>query len=102
MRYRKTFVWDKRAGVQMPGLPRYNAEFALCASRGRPKYLETRAFSTCNRWPRQGNSVKPDGFYELLRRVTAAPRIDVFSRRAIEGFARWGDEAPPDPAGAWS
>ncbi len=94
LRYRAAFVWDKGAGVQMPGQPAYTVEFVVCASLGKPRYLETVELRTCNRWPRQGNSVKPDGFYELLRRVTPEPRIDVFSRREIEGFARWGDEAP--------
>ena len=95
LRYRALHVWDKGAGVQMPGLPAFSAEFALCASRGKPRFLETKAFKTCNQWPRQGNSAKPEGFYELLRRVCPAPRIDVFSRRAIEGFERWGNQAPP-------
>lgn len=94
LRYRTMYVWDKSAGVQMPSLPCYSAEFIVCASRGTPKFRETRNFRTCNRWPRQGNSVKPDGFYELLQRVTAPPRLDVFSRRAIDGFKTWGNEAP--------
>ena len=94
LRYRSLFVWDKGAGVQMPGLPCSSAEFAVCASLGKPQFLQTKAFRTCNRWPRQRNSEKPEGFYELLRRVTPAPRIDVFSRRVIAGFDRWGDEAP--------
>ncbi len=94
LRYRSLFVRDKGAGVQMPGLPCSSAEFAVCASLGKPQFLQTKAFRTCNRWPRQRNSEKPEGFYELLRRVTPVARIDVFSRRVIAGFDRWGDDAP--------
>lgn len=40
------------------------------------------------------HSEKPDVFYELVREVSPGPRIELFARRAIEGFDAWGDEAP--------
>lgn len=40
------------------------------------------------------HSEKPDAFYDLARDISPAPRIELFARRAIDGFAAWGDEAP--------
>ena len=42
----------------------------------------------------RGHSVKPDGFYKMVRRVTTGPRLDMFNRPRIEGFNGWGDESP--------
>ena len=39
------------------------------------------------------HSRKPDRFYEIVRLVSPAPRIDLFSRESHEGFDVWGDEA---------
>lgn len=39
-----------------------------------------------------GHSRKPDAFYELIKKVSPAPRIDVFNRREIDGFDRYGNE----------
>ena len=44
------------------------------------------------------HSVKPEGFYDMLRRVTEGPRLDIFGRRGISGFTSWGNEAPSEPA----
>jgi N6-adenosine-specific RNA methylase IME4 len=39
------------------------------------------------------HSEKPEEFYELVRKASPAPRIDLFSREAKEGFTAWGIEA---------
>jgi N6-adenosine-specific RNA methylase IME4 len=38
------------------------------------------------------HSRKPDYFYNMVRRVTAGRRIDIFAREEREGFIAWGDE----------
>ena len=105
LQYMCMMVWDKVWGPKPSTYPTYNAEFVLLLRQGRPKFLDTKNFRLVNRWqalidPTVKNmnqrvaSAKPEGFYELLRRVTPAPRLDIFARRRINGFDAWGDQAP--------
>lgn len=85
-------TWHKLGGFQPFGLPQYNAEYIVYGRRGTPAFIDTKAFSVCNAWPRREHSRKPDEFYELIRRVTAGPRIDIFSREQHDGFEQFGNE----------
>ena len=96
--YQCMMVWVKTGGPQLPGRPCYNAEYCIVGRQGKPQFLDTRAFALANTWPRRGHSEKPEEFYDLLRRVTLGPRLDIFGRRRIAGFESWGDEAPEGPA----
>ena len=104
--YMCMMAWVKPHGPKPVGYPVYNMEQILVARQGSPTFLETTGFRTANMWeaPRNleaaagawgrqiRNCTKPDGLYQLLRRVTPGPRLDMFSRRHIHGFDAWGDQ----------
>ena len=85
-------VWHKAGGFQPVGLPQFNCEFIVYGRRGTPKFIDTRDFYCCFTGKRREHSRKPDEFYDVIRRVTTEPRIDVFSREAREGFGQYGNE----------
>lgn len=92
-KYTFEMVWHKAGGFQPFNLPQYNCEFVLFGRKGGLAFSTTKAFPCCFDGERREHSSKPDEFYDLVRRVSPAPRIDMFSRRTHQGFKAWGDEA---------
>src|SRR6516164_3849011 len=91
-KYVLTMVWHKPGGFQPIDLPQYNAEFIVYARKGAPIFTDTKNFFVCNSWPRSEHSRKPKEFYQLIARVTAGSRLDVFARETHKGFAQYGNE----------
>ena len=92
LKYRFTMTWIKNGGFQVYNYPQFNSEFVVLATCGNPEFIDTKDFFTAFYAKRRGHSVKPQEFYDLIVRVTPAPRIDMFSRRQIKGFDVWGNE----------
>ena len=92
-KYHALLTWDKQGGVAMMGFYR-RTEMVIYAYRGRfginvdeGHYIPT-LFSEKSR----RHSEKPNIFYELIRKRTKEPRIDIFARKKHFGFDAWGDQ----------
>ena len=89
--------WDRilvrdTGGFQPFGLPQFNLEPVIYARKGTPVFASTKAFPLGFQAPRGRHSEKPEVFYEMIRKATDGKRLDMFSRRQIEGFDVWGNE----------
>lgn len=47
-------------------------------------------------WPKGRHSEKPDGFFDLVERLSPAPRLEMFARRRRLGWDSWGNEVDSD------
>lgn len=47
-------------------------------------------------WPRGRHSEKPNEFYDLVERISPAPRLEMFSRSPRLGWHSWGNEVVGD------
>lgn len=97
-----TWIKVTKAGTPRMGMGRYyrNAtEQLLFATRGK---LPTARRDVLNVLfsEREQHSAKPESFYEMVRRMSPEPRLELFARRAASGFAIWGDQAPAAGAAA--
>lgn len=91
VKYIQTLVWEKNVGFTPFGLFMNNVEFVLFGRIGSLPLLKAGEKAAFKAKVRE-HSRKPDEFYELVKKVSPEPRIDIFSREKREGFDSWGDE----------
>lgn len=88
VRYECVLTWAKNVGMT-PFSWMYDSELVLFGRAGRSLPLEVMGERVVFSAKATGHSVKPAAFYDKVRRVSPGPRIDLFARRDIDGFARW-------------
>lgn len=89
-------VWRK-ANFGMGRFPRPQHECVLICRRGPASFTEN-ATGSVHAWGQtytagKVHSAKPDGFLDLVERVSPGPRVELFARRQRLGWDTWGDGA---------
>ncbi len=93
--YRALFVWCK-PGLGLGRHARHQCEFLLWGGRKGARLVEpVKCPRQVQYWPRpRRHSEKPPEAYAMIRRLSDAPRIDVFARQERPGFEPWGNQVP--------
>ena len=89
-----TITWAKTTGPTAHGV-HFNTEFALFGYRGKMLTDRHNPLSMLIQEKARQHSRKPDRFYDMLRRCTPEPRIDIFARYRHQGFDAYGDQVLP-------
>lgn len=89
--YKLLYTWCKNNG--MGGRPRNATEHMIIATRGEPK--TDRHDAAILNWlehPRTRHSEKPQAIRKVVEAISPEPRIELFARKAPEGWDVWGNE----------
>lgn len=71
-------------------------ELLLICTRGSCKPDISTLYSSVQKIPREGHSVKPEHFRHLIDALyTKGPRLELFARAQVEGWDSWGNEIVP-------
>ena len=96
IRFHLALVMVKPSGIA-PALGYvFGTEFCLLGINGKPmqKFLKTGELNWFVNQNKKGwHSRKPEYFYYKVEHMSPEPRLDMFSRRPINGWDVWGDEA---------
>lgn len=89
-KYQCLLTWIKNVGFT-PFSWMYSTEHVLFCRKGKLDLLKLGERVDFEGKVRE-HSRKPDEFYSLIKRVSPAPRLDMFSREKREGFEQYGLE----------
>lgn len=89
-KYQCLMTWVKNVGMT-PFSWMYSTEHVLFCVKGSLPLLRKGVRLDFQARVRE-HSRKPDEFYEIVKKASPSPRIDMFSREKHKGFEQWGDE----------
>lgn len=95
--YEMLFTWCKNNG--MGGHPRNATEHLILASRGTLPCLADRHDPMILNWinhPIGEHSEKPEIVRHIIEKISPEPRIELFSRKKIQGWTSWGNQIESD------
>ena len=90
VKYQCPLIWHKKGGIT-PFSWQYNAEIALFGRIGSLDLLQN-GIKLCFTGKRNRHSEKPDEFYDIVRRASPEPRLNMYARKERKGFEAWGSE----------
>jgi len=88
--YKATLVWNKQK-IGMGAWFRMQCEFCLVGIKGKP-YWENTTFRDIFEEPRREHSRKPDGFFDMIEKITLGRRLEYFSREQRENWEVYGND----------
>lgn len=88
--YKSCFVWVKPQ-IGMGNYWRVSHEFLLLGVRGSLPFAD-RSLRSWAEFRRGQHSAKPEQIRDLIHRASPGPRLELFARRAVEGWTVWGNE----------
>lgn len=92
--YRTLLTWEKQGTLGMGFHFRVQTEHVVFATRGKLPIPAADRQRNIFKAPKHQHSAKPDSFYDMVERVSPAPRLEMFARRArLSGWDYWGDQS---------
>lgn len=90
--FKNVLVWCK-PGLGMGGTFRNAHELILLGERGKCDLMRRNQGTWFVLPNPKENSVKPDGFLDIVESVSHGPYLEMFARRQRLGWDTWGNEA---------
>jgi len=88
--YKSCYVWVKPQ-IGMGNYWRVSHEFLLLGVRGSLSFAD-KSLRSWGEFRRAQHSAKPEQIRDLIHRASPGPRLEMFARRAVEGWTCWGNE----------
>ena len=88
--YKATLVWNKQK-IGMGAWFRMQCEFCLVGVKGKP-YWQNTTHRDIFEEPRREHSRKPDGFFDMIEKITLGRRLEYFSREKRDGWEVFGND----------
>lgn len=88
--YRSCFVWVKPQ-MGMGNYWRVSHEFMLLGIRGSAPFRD-RSLMSWGEFKRGAHSAKPEEIRSFIQRASEGPYLELFGRRAIDGWTVWGNQ----------